>query len=532
MIDRRSLPIVLLILAGGACSTSPLSVPSAVDAATAPDMPAIVAEVGDRADTGPGDDAPLADVQGDNPDGIGAGLLPGNGGGDSPGSNKVAQYQKFLDDQDEALFALQANCLGWPRDGRRREKDTSMRPNSTDQIEPGAPELAYYFDLGLLDFDEEAAAACVRDLAAVSCQRMIEEFALKSDFVGIVAPTCSAVLVGKVPLGGACTDVDVCAPSLECGGNGKIPMCATCVPPPAPSKLGESCDDGETCAAGTDCHAPVGELKRFCLLPPDNIKQGMPCSNLQGPPCARGLFCASKAPLPLKGSWDGVCRPLETGNHCTNPAECAQAFYKCVGATSTQGGICQVGKGENESCSIIDYEQDQQTYRFSDCADGFICLDLDGQGRKCATDSPLGGACGVVDLQSGLSCSEGYCDGWHDNVPGICRPLKALGSPCERVEECALGLFCVPPSRGQPGVCAPAPKLIPAIGEHCVKPDGSYWGCGFGNYCAPPPGVPGTFFSPAKGFCAPLKKMGESCRAALDRCEPLSACYQGVSTRC
>ena len=537
MSHPRGFPIVLLAIAAGACDKVADGVRAPFDAAAATDIPAPVAEVAAQQDaTPPQDVAATVDVQPDAPADLPGDLSPKDGPGDSPADDQLSRYHKFLQDSRDHIHARQTACFGTSPASLR-----DPRPPSSS-LDYGRPDrmLRRSMRLGMVTFDDGAAAACLRTLDGASCQEIAAMHALGLDLPAAAAPECTAVLAEQIPKGGPCLDYLMgCGPSLMCETN-FAPGCSFCVPKPAPLRLGEKCSDTQAvCATDTVCTSDDARSDQFCqpALPNNQGSSGSPCGSLK-PDCKQGLYCATADPYPPGGIVTGICRPLQLGIPCAGPAECFD-YYVCAGATSKHGGTCQVGKGSDQTCTIFDYQDrlqppplPQATIRFSDCAPGFACVDLDQQGRKCVAGSPLGGICGSVDLQF-LDCLEGYCEGAHDDVSGVCRPLKATGSPCQEDSECVID-SCIPPSPGQPTVCLPhPPQGPPSIGQHCAWPNGHISDeCEDGAYCAPPPDFHGVSFPAPRGFCAPMKKTGESCRAEFDKCEYPATCVNSVCTPC
>lgn len=472
-------PLLVLL----ACAEPPPQAPRAAPADAgvvstadaAPDIPSYDSRAYDSPP--PADAAPPADAQPD------ADPLPG--------------YTRFLSDHRRALEARLAECLG--KDPRLLEL---YRPSPRN-------DAATSLRLGLVGFDGRAAATCLEELRRASCDRILETFQRHPAFPG--APPCPGVLVGRVADGQSClSPADCQSRELACTRNGST--CGTrclAVHKSPPAAIGAPCTTG-ACVDGAACKY-VSLYNSVCVA---RGEEGSDCPGDQF--CAEHLYCARNE----RARADGRCRRLAAGGACRGTWQCPYGLA-CVGATMDADGTCQAGKRTGEPCVV--QGGSAYTYAYSDCADGDVCVDLDGSGRRCRAGAPLGGRCGNFPqpFQSSnyLPCFEGYCER-STAQEQFCRPRKAAGAPCGTSDECDAGRCVVGPDGN--ATC----KALSAfgVGDACTGRDGDL-ACPAGTACRPDHNYSYNL------TCQPIKKAGDPCEP-LDHCEPLSACKDGVCTPC
>ncbi len=152
----------------------------------------------------------------------------------------------------------------------------------------------------------------------------------------------------------------------------------------------------------------------------------------------------------------------------------------------------------------------------SEICDVPTCPDQCCQGT-CAAGSPgpgeIGEACATND-----GCREGvYCD----QAAHACAALKAAGTACQQLSECAYNLGCA----GTPRTCQPLPTLGQACPDNQCRDAGTY--CTAAKVCAKV-GLPGDacttrmdcsfyYVCDATNHCAVGPHVGESC-AVNTRC--------------
>jgi len=246
-----------------------------------------------------------------------------------------------------------------------------------------------FIDRGTVSFDAARAPGCYDELAQTHCEELL--------------PACTAMFVGQVPAGSACSDSLECVSGGYCNRQLGCPgVCEDRLPPGAP------CDYG-TCAVGESC-SPEG----VCELPQPN-----------GEPCAAFANCLSNY-----CDNDSVCAEAPVnfataeGQPCEWPYECQPNLYcdldlaepVCVPAPEL-GEACNAG-----SVAIV-------------CASGAYC----GVDGVCLERIPVGGRCEKPD-----ECATFVCDA------GVCQEHSLFGEPCVTNDRC-YGVC-------EGGVCAPGPE--------------------------------------------------------------------------
>ncbi len=233
---------------------------------------------------------------------------------------------------------------------------------------------------------DTGSASCLRDIEQASC-----------DDLGGFPLSCSAAIVGNVPIGGAC------ASSLECKDAGY-------------------CAGARRCESMGSCHARAGE--------------GESCAT--DVPCAKGLVClASRCQksheLNEDCSDNGSCKEGfcdTTTKRCRPPhgvGERCNSYEPCLQNLHCKGGVCAErfpGRNEGEACD--EHENHCAHQR------GFYC-----RAGACARAGDEGAACATL-----AGCVRPYrC------TEGTCQPDPGVGEPCDsKLDQCRLGTFCDPGS--------------------------------------------------------------------------------------
>ncbi len=224
-----------------------------------------------------------------------------------------------------------------------------------------AAEVSNYLAVPGVEFDEDAAGACMQALraAVIACTDRV--------LLDAEQTVCVQVFRGTVPEGGSCTANAACAPIP---GAGEV-----------------SCNDKGVCARGnvtgldTTLHAKLGE----------------PCagtceSNLNGSSC-EGFGTKSGAP-----TGDPACY-RDDGLYCTDAFVCAAlpkvgescgAHSECSADTYCSGGVC-VAAMASGPCE------------FDECLHTSYC---DTTTNMCTPRKANGAAC-----KQDRECSSGNCDG-------------------------------------------------------------------------------------------------------------------------
>ncbi|HEY6722480.1 MAG TPA: hypothetical protein VI197_00575, partial [Polyangiaceae bacterium] len=255
-------------------------------------------------------------------------------------------------------------------------------------------------DAGTVSFDASAAQRCTDEFAESACGTNLSPTA------------CDEVLVGLVPIAGACTASEECAGNAYCEDTLACP--GTCAP---------TLDEGAACADGGECGT------------------GLVCSEagVCGPTKALGEPCASSAECQTRycsaSAADRRCaEPPQyfvkaLGESCEFPYDCQRGLYCPI--EDAVAAVCTPAPKIGEPCQVTGLK--------TACADGSYCAaGADGNNGTCVVEVPLGGGCG-----DSIECAAGVCDG------GLCVKQSGLGGPCVSDARC-FGVC-------EGGLCAPYP---------------------------------------------------------------------------
>jgi hypothetical protein len=460
------------------------------------------AQVDVDADAGTGADGPAAD--GPSADAPPALVPPPH----------LLAYQAFLEARVDTYQARWTECFGVPA--------AALTPG--ERVMRGrTARMVASFRLGLVAFDQRAAADCLAGIQRATCDQVAEMFVRDEvEEPGDHLLGCSQVLTGRVPEGQPCLDNGDCSDRTHrCDNLDRSTRCTVCQPAPRPLPLGADCSGGNgDCPRGSRCRlaaegAPTlqctqpGQRGAFCLFQGD---------------CGQGLFCSHTVADEL----EGTCQPHRAGEPCAGDWQCI-GFLACLGAAPGVQGRCGQPRRLGEPCQVL--LSDVNRIPHSDCSLGLTCVDLDGQGPRCVLGAAVGETCGELPADGGgrayLDCTSGFCERAPDQKLGRCRALRPEGEPCQHDGQCAARLLCAaaPPNLpSQPRTCR-RPATPGAVNELCRIFDNH---CAEGLFCRS--NDPDGAFE--LGTCQPLRRTGEACRLEVDLCEPLSQCLQGVCTRC
>ena len=221
-------------------------------------------------------------------------------------------------------------------------------------------------DAGSTSFDVAEAQRCIDALADHGCGDEPES-------------ACDKVFVGRVPVGGACTQTMECADAGYCNDTLGCPG---------------------TCEAG--------------------LSAGTPCADASGV-CQSGLTC-----LP-----EGVCGAYRAnGELCESSSECDTHY--CADEDGDGTSRCAEAPGYflktlGEPCEYA-----------LDCAADLYCPESDAA-PTCVAAAEIGEPCIATELSR--SCVHAaYCALGADGVRGVCVARVPLGSACADSEECATGI--------------------------------------------------------------------------------------------
>ncbi len=285
--------------------------------------------------------------------------------------------------------------------------------------------------------------------------------------------TCLGVLVPNAPRpsGEPCAYdspfilAPACAPGLDCS---EPYVCGVCEPLAPARNAGEHCSASQDCVAGLACVSAV--CVPYASLP----GEGEGCSG--GGACRDGLAC-------LSDSW--LCaRPAAENQPCEPDANSCLRNLTCVSDPSTGNATCRRHARRGDACprgSV--YGSPAACDRSNWC----VFATSDAATGTCDI-APLGaGPCSLFADDGGYCCPAGtYPDA--DLVPWTelpaactCKPLLALGAPCEADLQCADGFCggsepsgpqCVPPLTDG-AACAPADAGHCAAGSRCDLESGA-----------------------------------------------------------
>jgi len=244
---------------------------------------------------------------------------------------------------------------------------------------------------GRARFDEAAAAACLTELAALTCPRGQPT----------EVPACARVFTGLVPLGEACSvgSLDKSG-GLECVVGAVCNIRSSCpgrceLPRNSGGDLGAPCDVGNPC-----------DLDHHC-------REGI-CGAL----LVVGEGCESHGDCFFSNL---ICGPSTGGmNVCVDPYAATAAGGACVGF-SFLSDTCPV-----ELVCVCD-----------ECTIAGTCVIPAPLGAPCNSTTPCGlsarcveGSCRPIAASEG-DCSRGaVCPLTHICDGAVCRPLPTYGEPC------------------------------------------------------------------------------------------------------
>jgi hypothetical protein len=238
---------------------------------------------------------------------------------------------------------------------------------------------------GEVKYDGLAARACLDEIAARSCDALLER----------ETEACDKAVEGNVAAGGEC-DFD-----FQCQGQAFCKITGSACPGACTNRqpAGSSCTDDDHCADGLVC----SEQTSACTAPAGETEA---CEGASAPPCAPGLLCIGED---------------ETAG---TPGSCKTASSVFVAAVG-------------EACSF-------QTGPL--CVSSAACTidDLATLSGTCAAKAASGAACKRASIPAQCPDDQ-YCEGSGANPDGICTALPGDGQPCVEVlgeQRCAAYARC------------------------------------------------------------------------------------------
>jgi hypothetical protein len=332
--------------------------------------------------------------------------------------------EDYPDELQRAVCEWQTRCHGFAR-----------VDDCVDSARPADPSAAAYVlrasAAGTLEFDREAAAACLDEVRARGCE----------DPDPPDPEPCARVYRGRVGRNLPCMS------SAECAGEGAVcgfdPGCdeACCVGrcrvPAEPLALGEPCGGGARCVDEGFCAADPNTGAPTVCTP--RVAAGEPCPNFE--PCAPGAECdgATCVEVPVRAEGEpcgfeaGTCaeglecnggadagarcvRPAALGAPCdpAGPVRCARFDTRCDPVRR----LCELLPGPGAACdqACRGHASCQYSGGGPDAAVG-TCVAYATLGDACGDDSP--GCLGWLECQSGRCARPEASPGPVCEVPGV-----------------------------------------------------------------------------------------------------------------
>lgn len=372
---------------------------------------------------------------------------PSGGGSEESGGEETGEppmavtLEEFFPAAEEAYcdWAVSCNQFGGVnrcKNVMHLETRLSMRRLSGVGSGDGVT-LAYLqdaVDVGRIEFDADAAVACLDYVRARTCDLPEYHTWTEEELAGQAA--CEAVLRGRMGKNGPCAQAIECAEEAVCGFD---PMCVDMCCPGACRVLAAPIAEGEPCPTNpnSQCEAGTG-----CLIDSDTFLPTV-CTKLAevGQSC-EWIGCDAEGTCEYDGN-NFSCLPLgDVGQACDYEGQC-RAGLVCARDENFDNGECFAPAGEGEPCK----SGVSQTCRRVDN----VC---DAASETCVTAPGNGEACPGYICRGDLFCAESL---------GLkCSPVADEGEPCDymngdyvpcsgdaRCDYTDQGPFCVAPSADQ-----------------------------------------------------------------------------------
>jgi len=276
-----------------------------------------------------------------------------------------------------------------------------------------APNLPAGVAGGTIDYDGEAAADCVDDIASMDCDPSHRDKRL-------LPASCAPAFTGTLAEGDSCVVDEQCVSGVCVRGGCNMACCVGVCAEPAPARaaIGEECVE-VACVDSAWCSDGV------CV---ELSSEGTECED--NAECEFGLACYSMSDA------TPTCRSLPgEGDACPtdNVTPCDSLRLSCNPAT--------------EICEELLYEGDDCVPEAARCSRAYLYCNPDT--RTCSLYPELGEECPLY-----LCSGEAYCDFNWRTLTGTCEAFKAdddrcvLGFECEsgyctRDERCAIEPICL-----------------------------------------------------------------------------------------
>ncbi len=345
---------------------------------------------------------------------------------DEPSAGDELPLENFVEQYLRAGCALTLGCrLGRDQDVRLLLGDEERCVEALD-VQLGGMLRAWVQEVnsGRFAYDAAAAARCVDELP-----RTCGLFEPEEPAHGLEG-LCAGVFEGNVELGGACNSDVECAGDAYCTTrNGDCAgVCA------ARAKPGEICEEEQRCSAEGALHGFCHPVTGVCtqVSRGDESELGEPCmivDDSEGSALLRA--CQDGAECFIR-SGDGMTtrsceRPIEVGEPCQGE-----------GDVCADGALCLSLDGEPDTCHTVTVQRRAgdacgealtvcDRFAHLSCSDAGVC-EQEGDGRE-------GSACSSGRCDSGFFCN----DSSEPSVPAACEPLLELGEACDYPWSCVSG---------------------------------------------------------------------------------------------
>lgn len=324
------------------------------------------------------------------------------GSSDDDGGGKTVGIDQLPGEVAKAQCALYQKCFGDLMQLFLNGEDCLKV--SEERVKNGEiGQLASAVDSGKVSYDGAMAAKCLDELAARSCD----------DLVNRLTPSCDATAEGSAAVG------ESCSYDFECKGTAFCKLDGGC-----PGKCTERQAAGASCKGDDDCQDGLvcGNATKACVKP---AALGEACGGGVQPECAPTLFCvgdqaATKTP--------GTCKALgevfvgKAGESCSfQDGKLCSTDLSCVyEAAPPATGTCSARVGSGAACKRFSIPSACPSGEYCDGTglDG-TCKALPGPGQKC-----------VQVLNEDTCAPYSRCDG------GTCVALQANGGPCSSGAVC------------------------------------------------------------------------------------------------
>ncbi len=254
------------------------------------------------------------------------------------------------------------------------EDQLNMRWLTGSGVDEAIP-VSYYkeaVDVGRIVYHKQKAAACLEYVRTRTCELSRYHEVTEAEAAGQLA--CAELFEGRMGKNGPCMSAIECAEEAICGFNPNcVDMCCVgaCRVLAQPQKLGEACNNGQQCEAGSYCYFDQNlGMSTVCTAPPT---AGQPCPDFT---CDETALCDFVGDTPM-------CIALRpSGKACDYDDQCQQGL-NCIHDQNYENGVCLRPADEGEPCDPT--SPDVTCRRFDNLCDPGtkVCGPLPGNGEPC-----------------------------------------------------------------------------------------------------------------------------------------------------